>query len=97
MINAMRSVRKLTAKRVDMLKQFLCANVRESNVGAATGYGLDDRESVPGGGNRVFFTPQLSDRLWGPPSLLSYGYRGLVPGGISGRGLMLTTPSGAQI
>jgi hypothetical protein len=53
---------------------------RDSSVGIATGYGLDDR----GVGVRVpvglrIFSPRRPDRLWGPPSLLSKGYRGLIP------------------
>jgi hypothetical protein len=48
----------------------------------ATGYGLDDR----GVGVRIplesimFFSPRLKHQLWGPPSLLSNGYRGLFSG-----------------
>jgi hypothetical protein len=48
---------------------------RDSAVGIATGYGLDDQEV----GVRVlleariFTSPFLPDRLWGPPSLLSSG------------------------
>jgi hypothetical protein len=51
------------------------AGSRDSVVGIATGYGLDDREvgvRVPVG-SRIFFFPRLSDRLWGPPNLLSNG------------------------
>jgi hypothetical protein len=51
---------------------------RDSPVGIVTGYGLDDRGvgvRVPVG-SRIFSSPQRSDRLWGPPSLLSNGYRG---------------------
>jgi hypothetical protein len=50
---------------------------RGSAVGIATGYGLDDqgarvRVTV---GARIFTSPCRPDRLWGPPYLLSNGYR----------------------
>jgi len=47
------------------------------------GYGLDDRYSIPGRSNdRICFSsPPRADRLWGPPSLLSNGYRRLIPWG----------------
>jgi hypothetical protein len=54
-----------------------------SSVGIATGYGLDNpsiRSSSPG---RIknFLSLRRPDRLWGPTSLVSNGYRGLFPRG----------------
>jgi hypothetical protein len=52
---------------------------RDSAVGIATGYGLDDREvgvRVPVG-SRISPSPHRPDRLWGPPSLLSNGHNPL--------------------
>jgi hypothetical protein len=46
-------------------------------VGIATGYGLDDGGigvRIPVG-SRIFSSPLCPDLLWGPPSLLSNGYR----------------------
>jgi hypothetical protein len=54
---------------------------RDSVVGIATTYGLDDREvgiRIPVG-SRIFSSPRRPGRLWSPSSLLSNEYRGLFP------------------
>jgi hypothetical protein len=48
---------------------------RGSVVGIATGYGLDEREvgvRFPVG-SKIFSSPSLQGRLWGPLNLLSNG------------------------
>jgi hypothetical protein len=62
---------------------------RDSSVGITTGYGLDDLGSIPE--NAKFFSSQRSDRLWGPPSLISKGNWGILSWGYSGSGVKLTT------
>jgi hypothetical protein len=60
---------------------------RDSVVCIATGYGLNDRGvgvRVPVG-SRIFSSPRRPDRLWGPPNLLSNGYRESFPGGKAAR------------
>jgi hypothetical protein len=56
---------------------------RDTSVGIATGYGLDDRGvgvRAPVG-SRIFSSPRRPDRPWSPPNLLSNGYLGLFPRG----------------
>jgi hypothetical protein len=68
---------------VDFQRTTLCYVSRDSIVGIATGYGLDDRGDgvrVPVG-SRIFSSPRRPDRLWGPPNGLSNGYRGFFPRG----------------
>jgi hypothetical protein len=66
---------------------------RDSVVGIATGYGLDDggvgaRVPVEA---RIFSSPRRPDRLRGPSSVISTGYGGSFPRGLSGSGVKLTT------
>jgi hypothetical protein len=47
-----------------------------SSVGIATSYGMGGLDSIPNSAE-FFSSPQRPDRQWGPPSLLSNGYRWL--------------------
>jgi hypothetical protein len=54
---------------------------RDSSVGVATGYGLEG-PGIESLWRRVFHT--CPDRHWGPPSLLSNGYRVFLGGKAAG-------------
>jgi hypothetical protein len=74
---------------------------RNSAVDIATGYGLDDqwvRIRVPVGA-RIFTSPCRPYRLWGPPSLLSNGYRGTLCPGVKrpGREADHSPPTSAEV
>jgi hypothetical protein len=74
---------------------------RNSVVGIATGYGLDGQGvgvRVPVR-RRTFCSPRLTGRLWGPPNLLSNGYRGALSLGVKrlGREADHAPPAGAEV
>jgi hypothetical protein len=79
---------------ITLFISYICiSRSRNSLVGIATGYWLNDRGMrvrVPVG-TRIFSFQRRLDRLWGSPSLLSIGYRGLFPPRSSGRSVKLTT------
>jgi hypothetical protein len=82
-IPSIRSLTSLNTRRKIKIKSIkLRLWDRDSAVGTATDYGLDDRwigvrVSV---GIRIFTSPCRPDWLWGPSSLLSDDYRGPFPG-----------------
>jgi hypothetical protein len=51
----------------------------DNNRRIAAGYGMDGYVSIPGEGKRLFSVQLRPGRFWGPPSLLSNGYRWLFP------------------
>jgi hypothetical protein len=64
-----------------IISKYVLFASRDSAVGTATGYGLDDQGvgvRVPVGAN-IFTSPCCTDQLWGPPNLLSNGNRKLLP------------------
>jgi hypothetical protein len=62
----------------------------DSSVHIGTGYGLDSLGLIPHSA-RFFSSPQHPDRLWGPPSLLSNGHRGLLSPRVKWQGLRSRT------
>jgi hypothetical protein len=75
-VNEKTEALELNSKNLQNLLPF--PNLIMIPLSIATDYGLDDREvgvRVPVG-SRIFSSPNRPDRLWGPPNLLTNGYRG---------------------
>jgi hypothetical protein len=99
------NITQLLVTQYHKLQIFSCAcafrTSRDSSVGVVTGYGQDGRwvgvrVSV---GARIFSSPRLPDRSWGPSSLLSNGYRRLFPPGVKrpGRQADRSPPTSAEV
>jgi hypothetical protein len=73
-----------SAHKLIFLVVLFVTESRDSSVGIATGYGLDDRGfgvGVPVW-TRIFTPPFRPDWLWSPSSLLSNRHRGPFPWGV---------------
>jgi hypothetical protein len=66
------SAQRLETKCISIIVDL---GILDSSVGIATAYGLGGPGSIADR-TRLFSTSQRPDRLQGPPSLLSNGYRG---------------------
>jgi hypothetical protein len=76
------ALQKELRRRLHVLRQNQVSSVRThtSVIGIVTGYRLDDLGKgvrFPARGWEFFPSPSRPDRLWGPPSLVSNGYREL--------------------
>jgi hypothetical protein len=70
------------------------ARIRDSSVGIALGYGLDDRGSrvrFPAGAGNFSLHHRVQNGTGAHPASYPMGTRGSFPGGKSSRGVKLTT------
>jgi hypothetical protein len=75
--------------RYAIIHIIILTSSRGSSVGIVSDYGLDDRAIgvlSPAGAKDFSSSLLCPDRLWGPPSLLYNGYRGVLSPGQSAAG-----------
>lgn len=54
---------------------------RDSAAFITMGYGLDERDLIPGRAKKFFSTTQCPDRIWSPLNVIWNRYQGLLPQG----------------
>jgi hypothetical protein len=93
------AVAKVTLNQNVTQKLNMSYNVMLFFILKLLGYGIDDRGSIPGGGRDFFSSSPPSNRLWGPPSLVSNGVLGAPFPGIKRpeREADYSLPSNAEI
>jgi hypothetical protein len=93
------ALRIITKQTFHRLHTYPSVTSRGSSVSIVFDCTLDGRSAIPGRGKRFFLYPLCPDQLWGPPSLLSGGYRGSFPRGYSAAGAWRwpSLPSRAEV